>query len=174
MTRVKAAHRDHSSLPLLAENIFQWFTEWKCGDFEDGWTPESAHARKVTMDRLQRQMDRLLSIVLRETEAEARKQTSFEDTALVLTKSYYMRHSTPGSLEFDQELPGCLRGMGSRHDNDFDDIRMIEIPPTHNEMTSRVPPFLPANIPKALHHLAACSMDRLVDIQFRLLREELL
>lgn len=128
----------------------------------------------MTIDRLQGQVDRLLSIVRRETEADATKQTLFDDTALVITRSNYSRHHNSGPLEVDQEPPGILREMGPRHNNDFDDIQSIKIPPTQNEMISRFPPFLPGNIPKAPHHLAANSMDRLVDIQFRLLREELL
>jgi hypothetical protein len=70
--------------------------------------------------------------------------------------------------------PGDIRPEGRRHDNDFQDIQDIQIAPTHDELASPHDPYLPANIPGARHHLPLPSMERLVDIHFRLLREELM
>lgn len=78
------------------------------------------------------------------------------------------------ALEMTFEGPGQLRRDGPRHDNDFKDITDISIVPTHSEICSSIDPFLPANIPGAAHHLPVDSMSRLVDIQFRLLREEMM
>lgn len=72
------------------------------------------------------------------------------------------------------EGPGSLRPEGPRHDNDFVDINDIRIAPTHNELISRISPYLPANIHAAPHPYSPESMERLLDIQFRLLREELM
>ncbi|KAG8908691.1 hypothetical protein FRC01_007295 [Tulasnella sp. 417] len=71
--------------------------------------------------------------------------------------------------------PGVYHEGGvPRHDNDKEDVSQVEIIPTHAELTSSIGPYLPANIPGAPHHLPGSSMERLVDIQFRLLREELI
>ena len=77
-------------------------------------------------------------------------------------------------LEAYYSGPGELREEGPRHDNDFVNIQDIKVAPTDNELLCRLRPFLPANIPNAPHPLPANSMSRLMDIQFRLLREELL
>lgn len=77
-------------------------------------------------------------------------------------------------LEMSYEGPGSQRPNGPRHDNDFDDIAKIKIGPTHEELCSPHDPYLPANVPGGPHHLPGDSMPRLVDIQFRLLREELM
>jgi hypothetical protein len=77
------------------------------------------------------------------------------------------------ALHTTYEGPGHLREKGPRHDNDFEDIYEIRIAPTNNELLCRLPPFLPANIFGAPHPAPPGSMLRLLDIQFRLLREEL-
>lgn len=70
--------------------------------------------------------------------------------------------------------PGHLRPNGPRHNNDHADIRDINIEPSEAELLSTIPSYLPANVSDAPHHLRAGSMERLLDIQFRLLREEFL
>lgn len=67
--------------------------------------------------------------------------------------------------------PGTLRQQGPRHDNDHAFIRDISILPTHDELTARDPPYLPANLMHAPHHLPPGSYDRELDVHFRLLRE---
>jgi hypothetical protein len=56
---------------------------------------------------------------------------------------------------------------------DFVDIASIRVAPTSQELSCRLEGFLPANLYDAPHPLPAGSMERLLDIQFRLLREEL-
>ena len=70
--------------------------------------------------------------------------------------------------------PGVLRPDGPRHDNDSLDIEDIRIAPTHQELFCPVQPYLPVFSHDAPHHLPANSMERHLDIQFRLLREELM
>lgn len=77
------------------------------------------------------------------------------------------------ALQTNYDGPGEDRQDGPRHDNDHREIDKIRIAPTHQELISRIPPFLPANLYDAPHPLPAESMERLLDIQFRLLREEL-
>jgi hypothetical protein len=174
ITRFKVALREHASLPLLVDNISQWFNAWKSGGFVDGWNPESEHAKTMTFEHLQRQINRLSSIVRRESAAIARKDG--DESGLGTTPEEHYRHQMAliGPLEIQYEPAGNLRELGPRHDNDFADIQMISIPPTQDEMLSPIAPFLPANIPGAPHHLGTGTMERLVDVQFRLLREELL
>jgi len=176
LTRIKSALREKKSIPPLVQNISQWFNIWKSGGFVDGWTPETEHSRKTTLDRLQRQIDRLSSIVHRESAAISRKEEADGDSGLTISPEEHHRHQMAliGPLQIQYEPAGNLRALGPRHDNDFTDIQMISIPPTQEEMLSPISPFLPANIPKAPHHLEPGSMERLLDIQFRLLREELL
>jgi hypothetical protein len=71
------------------------------------------------------------------------------------------------------EPPGTLRDGGARHNNDFTDIRDIRISPTHEELLCPLLPYLPVFLPTAPHHLPEGSMERHLDILFRLLREEL-
>lgn len=79
---------------------------------------------------------------------------------------------TMAVLEATYDPPGALRGEGPRHDNDYANIREIAILPSHEELLCSIPPYLPANIPSAPHHLNAGSIDRQLDIIFRLLRED--
>lgn len=80
---------------------------------------------------------------------------------------------TLAALHTTYVAPGELREEGPRHDNDYVDIEGIRIAPTHEELVCRLPPFLPANIYGAPHPLPSESPERLLDTQFRLLREEL-
>jgi hypothetical protein len=177
LTRFKVAIREYASIPLLVDNISQWFNAWKLGGFVDGWIPANEHAKAMTIDRLQRQLNNLSSIVRRESAAIARKDgQGSDDNGLGISPEEHYRHQKAliGPLEIQYEPAGHLRELGPRHDNDFEDIQMISIPPTQDEMLSPIAPFLPANIPGAPHHLEPGTMERLIDIQFRLLREELL
>jgi hypothetical protein len=90
------------------------------------------------------------------------------------------------------EGPGALREGGPRHDNDHVYIEDICIIPTHQELVGALyslsdivshdcliklcksPPYLPANIFGAPHLFAESSMERLLDVQYRLYREELM
>ncbi|KND02782.1 uncharacterized protein SPPG_08964 [Spizellomyces punctatus DAOM BR117] len=67
--------------------------------------------------------------------------------------------------------PGDLRPEGPRHDNDFSDFRKICILPTSGEIFAEDSPYLPK--PGVEHHLPE-GVDRYLDIQFRLLREDVL
>lgn len=76
-------------------------------------------------------------------------------------------------LKQSYDPPGHLRKDGPRHDNDGVEISTIQIIPTHAEMLCPVPPYVPVTLPDAPHHCRKDSMERLLDVQFRLLREEL-
>jgi hypothetical protein len=173
---IRSALREHSSLPLLVHNLSQWFDSWKTGGFIDGWVPENDHAKKTTIDGLQLQITRLAAIVQREAGSISRRDRNTNSNGHLRLHHEGHQHQATliGPLEIHYDPAGHLRELGPRHDNDFEDIQTIVIPPTQEEMLSPAAPFLPANIPGAPHHLPEESMERLLDIQFRLLREELL
>ena len=76
----------------------------------------------------------------------------------------------PNTAMFQFDAVAGAIESAPRHDNDFVDICKISIVPTRDEALSSRPPFLPKNADEAQHHLA--GMERLLDIQFRLLRED--
>ncbi|GBC02767.1 hypothetical protein RclHR1_04800007 [Rhizophagus clarus] len=69
--------------------------------------------------------------------------------------------------------PGELSKNGRRHDNDFENISEISIIPTKEEVLCDRQPFLPSSLPNTPHFLPD-GMARLLDTQFRLLREDML
>jgi hypothetical protein len=85
-----------------------------------------------------------------------------------------MQQASSSRLANIYEPPGNLRDGGPRHDNDFTDIRDIRIAPTHQELLCPIGPYLPVFLPMAPHHLPSNSMQRHLDIQFRLLREDMM
>jgi len=129
-------------------------------------------ARDHITGYLKTKVDRLCQIVAREQARLDRAQGRVHNTSSVLPASN-MDEGIISALHITYDGPGVLFSQGSRHDNDFIDIQDIRVAPTHQELISRIPPFLPANLYDAPHPLPKGSMERLLDIQFRLLREEL-
>jgi Zinc finger C-x8-C-x5-C-x3-H type (and similar) len=74
-------------------------------------------------------------------------------------------------LARNPDLPGTLSRIHPRHDNDFGAISKIRILPTKEEIQSDEPPYLPINDVRAPHFLE--GPQRLFDIHFRLLREDM-
>jgi hypothetical protein len=173
LSRYKTALREHASLSSLIENLVQWFTAWRTGDFEDGWVYGTEHSKQVEIDGLERLLQRLSTIVQREAASISRKTGTKESLSMSPEAIHRREAALLGPLAIRYDPAGHLREEGPRHDNDFEDIQSISIPPTQGEMLCSVIPFLPINIPEAPHHLDVDSMERLLDIQFRLLREEL-
>lgn len=137
--------------------------------FQDTITSVPEKHRKLTIDHISEEIDRLLTIVERETGVVLR----LEKAKLTVT---HVQRSQARSAQLEQiyDPPGELRSDGPRHDNDFATIEGIRIAPTHSELFSSVAPYIPVFDPDAPHHLPFGSMERHLDIQFRLLREELM
>lgn len=72
-------------------------------------------------------------------------------------------------FEFTLDFPGQLSETGPRHDNDFEDIRQIQIMPTYEEVTSDREPYLPVLDASKLH---LQGIEGLIDRHFRLYRED--
>ncbi|CAG8550528.1 6058_t:CDS:10 [Dentiscutata erythropus] len=88
--------------------------------------------------------------------------------------TYYRKLAKKVALMHDYDPPGELSKHGPRHDNDFSEIAKISIIPTKNEVLCKRDPFLPTtNMDDSLHYLPKGS-QRLLDTQFRLLREDLM
>lgn len=168
MTRHKSAVKEHPSLPEFVREFRRLFNVWA----EDTTTtldfhPQKSQERIYTIKAIRSSIDRLFQIVTREGKAPLWNQSSLEtdDTPSdVMNRSFNIQYIAPGDL----------RRGGPRHDNDRASIQEISVAPTHQELICPIPPYLPGNVANAPHHLPTTSMERVLDIQFRLLREELL
>jgi len=74
--------------------------------------------------------------------------------------------------QFLTDLPGELSSTNSRHDNDSALIAKINVLPTQREVLCERDPYLPINHISAPHFLE--GPPRLFDINFRLLREDMI
>jgi hypothetical protein len=156
-------------------NLQKWFVEWAAGihanppSFDSALKTLQSTVRDLLVQTLNEKINKLVSIVEREQGKEQRSDSQKQ-------RSSHAASSNEGilaALESSYEGPGDLCEGGPRHDNDFEDIGDIRIAPTHEELMSRVPPFLPVNFFGGPHPAPPESIQRLLDIQFRLLREEL-
>lgn len=157
-------------------DLFTWFSRWATGvkasppAFNDSIALSNPEVRNLTLVELEKDVRRLKSIVDREYgHAEQMRRP----VAHVTITSDQMQQAFTSHLIHTYEPPGSLRDGGARHNNDFTDIRDIRIAPTHEELLCPIPPYLPVFLPTAPHHLPEGSMQRHLDILFRLLREEL-
>ena len=174
LARFKNAIANYPRLAQLVNKFSQSFQEWHSAitvrqeafgkDSFDSLPPSS---RDILLSSIKGKVDKLTIILARE---EGKLLEGREKTSRVGSTDLQ-----PGvdALYITYEGPGRLRDKGQRHDNDFEDINEIRIAPTHMELLCRLPPFLPANVFGAPHPAPHSSMQRLLDIQFRLLREEL-
>ncbi|GBC46709.1 uncharacterized protein OCT59_017758 [Rhizophagus irregularis] len=90
-----------------------------------------------------------------------------------LDQLYYKELARRVDAERTYDPPGELSNYGKRHDNDFSEISKISIIPTNEEILCDRSPFLPTSHRYSLHFLPD-GANRLLDTQFRLLREDLL
>ncbi|KAJ6499128.1 hypothetical protein C8R45DRAFT_981206 [Mycena sanguinolenta] len=176
LARFKNAAATHPNLVISIRNLQTWTGTWIEGvsksppTFDDPFRQAGSATRDQITNHLRAKVQRLVAIVDREQNkidrANQRKPS-------VLALADRTHEGIVAALSITYEGPGELRPLGVRHDNDHVDIADIRIAPTHGELISRLSPFLPGNFHDAPHHLPAESMERLLDIQFRLLREEL-
>jgi hypothetical protein len=173
--RFKTALETYPQLTGLVEHLTEWFRVWATGvqsqppTFRDPVT-SNREACKFTIQTLKETVERLRAIIGREHHATESKRIVRKKPILSeaeKAQALLMR------LEQTYDPPGHLRPEGPRHDNDFADIAQIRICPTSDELMCPVAPYLPVTVPGAPHHLPAGSMERHLDMQFRLLREDL-
>lgn len=173
--RFKTALEAYPQLNTLVENLVDWFDVWATGvlsqppTFLDPVTSNGETCR-LTVRTLGETTERLRAIIGREHHTtESRRIVTRK---LVLSEAEKAQ-ALLTRLEQTYDPPGHLRPEGQRHDNDFSNVLQIRICPTSDELMCPVPPYLPVTVPGAPHHLPAGSMERHLDVQFRLLREDL-
>ena len=173
--RFKTALETYPQLNTLVEHLTEWFDVWAVGvqssppTFHDPVTSDQETCR-LTVQTLKETMARLRTIIGREHHATESKRVVTKKAVISeaeKTQALLMR------LEQTYDPPGHLRPEGPRHDNDFANIVEIRICPTSEELMCPIPPYLPVTVPGAPHHLPAGSMEKHLDAQFRLLREDL-
>ena len=178
LTRFKDAVAKQPKLVLLARHLQEWSKTWENGVssvppiYEDSITTVPTAQRTRIITHMNSKITRVLAII----EREERKLDHSKGRDLLQSARIAISRPDEGviaALLNSYEGPGELREQGPRHDNDFMDIQHIRVAPTQGELISRSPPFLPANLYDAPHPCPPGSMERLLDIQFRLLREEL-
>ncbi|GBE80241.1 hypothetical protein SCP_0214510 [Sparassis crispa] len=175
--RFKDAIRNHPGIVDLVLDLATWFNTWAddvCASpprFDDVITSANTNIRNLTIAQLREEITRLQTIVEREAAVANRLRRPAVQTSI---SSVQRQQALVAQLVQTYDPPGQLRPEGPRHDNDFEDISSIRIAPTHEELLCPVPPYLPVFVHDAPHHHAAHSMERHLDIQFRLLREEMI
>jgi len=125
----------------------------------------------LTLEQLERDIYKLRSIVRRESGIADEQRKPAQSTRL---SEAHRHESLVSQLGQAYDPPGELREEGPRHDNDFLSISDIRIAPTHEELTSDIYAYLPTAVLGAPHHLPENSMEKHLDRQYRLLREELM
>ncbi|KAI0563256.1 DNA2/NAM7 helicase [Gracilaria domingensis] len=78
---------------------------------------------------------------------------------------------------FTSQGPGSHRVEGPRHDNDLEHFRSIQVVPTEQEITCLIPPYLPfqsGRLAKASNAWIEDDIERHLDVQFRLMREDMI
>ncbi|KXN82346.1 NFX1-type zinc finger-containing protein 1 [Leucoagaricus sp. SymC.cos] len=175
--RYRDAIRDHSQVPEFIQQFAKWFEIWARdvsatpSRFQGPVSSIPDTQRELTIAHISDEIDRLVAIVERESGTVLRPRNSYSKSIFAHAQRSQARMF---QLAQTYEPPGELRTNGRRHDNDFESIEKIRIAPTHSELFSPVAPYMPVFSPDAPHHLPADSMERHLDIQFRLLREELI
>ncbi|TRM69481.1 hypothetical protein BD626DRAFT_12882 [Schizophyllum amplum] len=172
LSRFKTAPVEHPTLLPLVRKLERWMETWSSRvsavppTFEDDFAKKDAPARNHVLTHIRGKLERLVLVGKREQAKIDAAQKPSDAPAQRVTDAYR-----------DEGLLAALytshKGAGHRHDNDHEDIGQIRVAPTHDELLCPQAPFLPANIYDAPHHLPVGTMDRHVDIGFRLLREEL-
>ncbi|CUA77745.1 Helicase required for RNAi-mediated heterochromatin assembly 1 [Schizosaccharomyces pombe 972h-] [Rhizoctonia solani] len=175
LTRFKEALATNSGIRDFAEQITQWFDEWVAGltsksPFQDECVTYSEDQREFVIENLRRDKEQILRLI-------RRAQAVFVKNNVQMSHQL-LGNAAPGlvaALErnFDFDGPGEFCESGPRHDNDHAEFELIRVPPTRDELLCEDEPYLPANFFEGPHFHDPTSMERLLDIQFRLLREEL-
>ncbi|KAI5827612.1 P-loop containing nucleoside triphosphate hydrolase protein [Schizophyllum commune Tattone D] len=172
LSRFKAAPAEHPNLLTLVHKLDRWMETWSIGvsatppTFDDAFANNSAAARDHIIAHIRGKLTRLVLVAKREqAKLDASQKPSDASTQRVVDA--YRDEGLSAALHTTWVPPG------GRHDNDHEDIGQIRVAPTHDELLCTQAPCLPANIYGAPHHLPVGTMDRHLDIGFRLLREEL-
>ncbi|KAK7447384.1 hypothetical protein VKT23_014094 [Stygiomarasmius scandens] len=172
LTRFKNAIVTYPELLQLVQSVQEWFLIWKDGvtsedqaiRFDDPLREYPGPQLKFIISGLEERVNQVVKIA-------GREESKLEDV-----NKHPVVNPIPPAARTEgliATLHMVYEPVGGRHDNDLADISEIRIAPTSQELLS-VSSFTPANVYGAPHHLPDGTMERLLDIQFRLLREELI
>ncbi|KAG9085801.1 hypothetical protein FRC07_013296, partial [Ceratobasidium sp. 392] len=174
LTRFKNATIANPAVCQLAQRIGKWFDDWSVAlgppaSFDDECTSYDGDVKEFIVKNLDRNKLQVLSIIERGLTKISNSSQQVIRTGPVSSEALLANLQRIS----DYDGPGELRDKGPRHDNDHVLIENIRIAPTHEELMCEDDPYLPPNFPGAPHFHPQQSVERLLDIQFRLLREEL-
>jgi hypothetical protein len=115
-----------------------------------------------------RDLQVIFDSVARRPEVEHKaKVRSAENASTALAYQLTMGVDIPPE---DEPGPGSMHPEGPRHDNDHEDYRKVAIYPSCEEIMCSARPYLPRGADASMH--VADPVDRFLDTQFRLLRED--
>ncbi|KAF8656758.1 hypothetical protein AX16_002437 [Volvariella volvacea WC 439] len=137
--------------------------------FDGAFKGMKPNQRDHFLEHLQGKLERLIRVA----ERESKKAFNVKERPNMRVVKGSSDEGLIAHLNLVFEGPGSLRPSGPMHNNDNEDIHNISIAPTCEELLCDIAPYLPANFDGAPHHLPQRTMERHLDIQFRLLREEL-
>lgn len=175
LTRFKNASATYPQLIPVIRKLRIWVDTWVADvstsdpKFDEA-LKDKPDARSHIIEHLQSKLSLLITIVDRE-QSKLDRALLRTNTLSLPSRSHH--DGTISALYITYDGPGEYRKEGPRHDNDFAEIQDIRVAPTHEELVCLTSPFLPSSLYEAPHPLPADSMERVLDIQFRLLREEL-
>ncbi|KAG9089663.1 hypothetical protein FRC06_001443 [Ceratobasidium sp. 370] len=174
--RYKDALEVNLGMRALIKQLAEWFYEWEASfesatPFDDPDREMEPSVRRFTHSELRKKVESLLNVVDRARTVVVHQSNM--QAKRVQDIANYRHEATLARLQREYQGPGEQRRAGPRHDNDKVNIQEIRISPTQDELLCTIPPYLPANIPNAPHQHPADGVQRLLDVQFRLLREEL-
>ncbi|CAE7233886.1 unnamed protein product [Rhizoctonia solani] len=175
LVRFKDAPKTNPTVNELVQQAAGWFDEWSNSiatpsGFHDEITSFTDEVRAFLIKNLANGKKQILSVI------ERNKIHIVDPTKRVVPTGPMSSEALLANLQRIREHdgPGELRAKGPRHDNDHLLIENIRIAPTHQELMCEIASYLPPNFPGAPHFFEETTSQRLLDIQFRLLREELI
>ncbi|CUA67624.1 hypothetical protein RSOLAG22IIIB_13485 [Rhizoctonia solani] len=176
LTRFHDATITNPGICDFAEQIANWFDEWVVAiesdpPFQDELVTYNKDDREFIIKNLQSDKEQILRLVWR------------GQTVVVINREAQKSYELPSDANdkllselervFEYDGPGDHSETGRpRHDNDHTEIDMIQVIPTSDELLCEADPYLPGNFFEAPHYHDPRSIERLLDIQYRLYREE--
>ncbi|CAG8568516.1 1267_t:CDS:10 [Funneliformis mosseae] len=134
---------------------------------------QNVETRKYFFQILDKEVKKINLILNNERITLSFQNSSKNSRDSELINSRYKELAKKADMNRSYDPPGELSKKGRRHDNDFKDISEMSIIPTEDEILCDRRPFLPSVLPDTLHFLPD-GAERLLDTQFRLLREDML
>ncbi|CAH1759698.1 5746_t:CDS:10, partial [Entrophospora sp. SA101] len=179
LTRVKEASINESMYKVI-ERLENLKTSWK-NSFNDRVTNEQndpLNSNEEGREYFFEILDQEFNNIKKHLKIQGGKTSNLQKTSSESKSSsqLYKGCGEFAALKRDYDPPGTLSKLGPRHDNDFEEFTKILIVPTKEEILCKRKPFIPTfNIPRSLElYWIQDNATRLLDAQFRLLREDML